>query len=98
MIYSSAAEEKIKLIEKDEELKKMPICIAKTHLSLSDDPGKKGVPKKWQLRIRNVLIYKGSGFIVPVAGEIKLMPGTGSDPAYRRIDVDLDTGKVKGLF
>ncbi|RKX64016.1 MAG: formate--tetrahydrofolate ligase [Thermodesulfobacteriota bacterium] len=98
VIYSSAAEEKIKLIERNEELKKMPICIAKTHLSLSDDPGKKGVPKKWQLRIRNVLIYKGSGFIVPVAGEIKLMPGTGSDPAYRRIDVDLDTGKVKGLF
>lgn len=98
VIYSSAAEEKIKLIEKDEELKKMPICTAKTHLSLSDDPRKKGVPKKWQLRIRDVLIYRGSGFIVPMAGEIKLMPGTGSDPAYRRIDVDLDTGKVKGLF
>ncbi len=98
VIYSSAAEEKIKLIERDEELKKMPICMAKTHLSLSDDPGKKGVPKEWQLRIRDVLIYRGSGFIVPVAGEIKLMPGTGSDPAYRRIDVDLDTGKVKGLF
>ena len=98
VIYSSAAEEKIKLIERDEELKKMPICIAKTHLSLSDDPGKKGVPKKWQLRIRDVLVYRGSGFIVPMAGEIKLMPGTGSDPAYRRIDVDLDTGKVKGLF
>lgn len=98
VIYSSAAEEKIKLIERDEELKKMPICIAKTHLSLSDDPGKKGVPKKWQLRIRDVLIYRGSGFIVPVAGEIKLMPGTGSNPAYRRIDVDLNTGKVKGLF
>ncbi|MCD6547942.1 MAG: formate--tetrahydrofolate ligase [Thermodesulfobacterium sp.] len=98
VIYSSAAEEKIKLIERDEELKKMSICMAKTHLSLSDDPGKKGVPKEWQLRIRDVLIYRGSGFIVPVAGEIKLMPGTGSDPAYRRIDVDLDTGKVKGLF
>jgi len=98
VIYSSATEEKIKLIERDEELKKMPICMAKTHLSLSDDPEKKGVPKEWQLRIRDVLIYRGSGFIVPVAGEIKLMPGTGSDPAYRRIDVDFDTGKVKGLF
>ena len=61
-------------------------------------PEKKGVPKKWQLRIRDVLIYRGSGFIVPVAGEIKLIPGTGSNPAYRRIDVDLNTGKVKGLF
>ncbi|MCD6489733.1 MAG: formate--tetrahydrofolate ligase [Thermodesulfobacterium sp.] len=98
VIYSFEAEEKIKLIERDEELKRMPICMAKTHLSLSDDPGKKGVPKGWQLRIRDILIYRGSGFIVPVAGEIKLMPGTGSDPAYRRIDVDLNTGKVKGLF
>ena len=98
VIYSSTAEEKIKLIESDEETKKLPICMVKTHLSLSDDPNKKGVPKGWNLRIRDLLIYKGSGFIVPVAGEIKLMPGTASDPAYRRIDVDVNTGKVKGLF
>lgn len=98
VIYSSLAEEKIKIIESNEEVKKLPLCIAKTHLSLSDDPNKKGVPKGWNLRIRDILVYKGAGFIVPVAGDIKLMPGTGSDPAYRRIDVDVNTGKVKGLF
>ena len=44
------------------------------------------------------MIYKGAGFIVPVAGDIKLMPGTGSNPAFRRVDVDVETGKVRGLF
>ena len=46
----------------------------------------------------NILIYNGAGFVVPVAGAISLMPGTGSNPAYRRVDVDVKTGKVKGLF
>jgi formate--tetrahydrofolate ligase len=50
------------------------------------------------LPIRDILTYKGAGFIVPVAGDIKLMPGTSSDPAFRRIDVDTETGRVKGLF
>ncbi len=98
VIYLPDAEAKIKMIEADDELRRMPICMVKTHLSLSDNPNLKGVPKGWQLRVRDVLIYRGSGFIVPVAGDISLMPGTGSDPAYRRIDVDLETGKVKGLF
>jgi formate--tetrahydrofolate ligase len=44
------------------------------------------------------MVYKGAGFIVPIAGDIKLMPGTASDPAFRKIDVDTETGKVKGLF
>jgi formate--tetrahydrofolate ligase len=44
------------------------------------------------------MVFKGAGFVVPVAGAIKLMPGTASDPAFRRIDVDVETGKVKGLF
>ena len=46
----------------------------------------------------DILLYKGAGFIVPVAGAIKLMPGTASNPAFRRIDVDVETGKVQGLF
>ena len=50
------------------------------------------------MKRKNVLVYKGAGLIVPVAGEIKLMPGTSASPAYRRIDVDVETGKVKGLF
>jgi formate--tetrahydrofolate ligase len=50
------------------------------------------------LRIRDILTYKGAGFVVPVAGTITLMPGTSSDPAYRRVDVDVETGKVQGVF
>jgi formate--tetrahydrofolate ligase len=72
--------------------------MVKTHLSLTDNPNLKGVPKGWKLLVRDILTYKGAGFVVPVAGAIKLMPGTSSDPAYRRVDVDTETGKVKGLF
>ncbi|BAZ97176.1 Formate--tetrahydrofolate ligase [bioreactor metagenome] len=48
--------------------------------------------------IRDILTYMGAGLVVPVAGDIKLMPGTSSDPNFRRIDIDTHTGKVKGLF
>jgi formate--tetrahydrofolate ligase len=67
-------------------------------LSLSHDPNLKGRPKNWELPIRDFRIYKGAGMIVPIAGDIKLMPGTASDPAFRHIDVDVETGKVRGLF
>jgi formate--tetrahydrofolate ligase len=50
------------------------------------------------LPIADILIYRGAGLLVPVAGAIKLLPGTASDPAYRRVDVDVETGKVTGLF
>ena len=76
----------------------MGTCMVKTHLSLTDNPNLKGVPKGWKLHVRDILTYQGAGFVVPVAGAIKLMPGTASDPAYRRVDVDVETGKVKGLF
>ena len=76
----------------------MGCCMVKTHLSLSHDPTIKGRPKGWTLPVRNVLVYRGAGFVVPVAGAIKLMPGTASDAAFRGIDVDVKTGKVKGLF
>ncbi len=72
--------------------------MAKTHLSLSHDPELKGRPRDWRLPVRDILVYKGAELIVPVAGDIKLLPGTGSDPAFRRIDVDVETGKVTGLF
>ncbi len=72
--------------------------MVKTHLSISHDPELKGRPSGFTLPVRDLLVYKGAGFIVPLAGTIKLMPGTGSDPAYRRIDVDTKTGRVKGLF
>ncbi len=96
--YSAEAEAKAKRMEKDPELAKLGTCMVKTHLSLSDDPNLKGVPKDWRLFVRDILIYGGAGFVVPVAGAISLMPGTGSNPAYRRVDVDVDSGKVKGLF
>ncbi len=96
--YSPEAVAKAERIEKDPELSKLGTCMVKTHLSLSDNPNLKGAPKGWKLHVRDILTYKGAGFVVPVAGTISLMPGTGSDPAYRRIDVDVETGKVKGLF
>ncbi|MGI6096783.1 MAG: formate--tetrahydrofolate ligase [Dethiobacteria bacterium] len=96
--YSSVALEKIKRMEEDPEMQKLGTCMVKTHLSLSDNPAIKGIPKGWRLNVRDILTYEGAGFVVPVAGTISLMPGTSSDPAYRRIDVDVETGKVKGLF
>jgi formyltetrahydrofolate synthetase len=96
--YAPDALEKAKRMEADPELQKLGTCMVKTHLSLSDNPNLKGVPKGWKLFVRDILTYKGAGFVVPVAGAISLMPGTGSNPAYRRIDVDVETGKVKGLF
>jgi len=96
--YSPDALAKAKKMEEDPEISKLGVCMVKTHLSLSDNPNLKGVPKGWKLHVRDILTYKGAGFVVPVAGTIKLMPGTSSDPAYRRIDVDTETGRVKGLF
>jgi len=96
--YTPLAQEKLKAIEADAELAKLGTCMVKTHLSLSHDPGIKGRPRGWTLPIRDILQYRGAGFIVPVAGDIKLMPGTASEPAFRNIDVDVATGRVKGLF
>jgi len=96
--WSAEAEEKINRFQNDPEAAKMGMCMVKTHLSLSHDPDFKGAPKGWRLPIRDVLIYKGAGFVVPVAGAIKLLPGTGSNPGFRQIDVNVETGKVTGLF
>jgi len=96
--YSSEAKAKAERMEKDPNMQNMATCMVKTHLSLTHDPNIKGRPKDWTLPIRDILTYSGAGFIVPVAGDIKLMPGTSSDPAFRRVDVDVETGKVKGLF
>ncbi len=96
--YTDKALEKIGRIDADPALRGLGTCMVKTHLSLSHDPALKGRPTGWELPIRDVMVYEGAGYIVPIAGDIKLMPGTGSDPAYRRIDVDVKTGKVQGLF
>jgi formyltetrahydrofolate synthetase len=96
--YTDEALAKAKAMEADPVSKTLGTCMVKTHLSLSHDPDLKGRPTGWELPISDILIYKGAGFIVPVAGAIKLMPGTASNPAFRRIDVDTKTGKVQGLF
>ncbi len=96
--YSPTAMEKVEKMEKDPEIDKLGVCMAKTHLSLSDNPALKGVPKGWKLFVRDMLVYRGAGFVVPLAGTIPMMPGTGSNPAYRRVDVDVESGKVRGLF
>ncbi len=96
--FTPEAQTKIKALDNDPDISKMGTCMVKTHLSITDNPQLKGAPKGWRLRIRDILTFKGAGFVVPMAGDIKLMPGTSSDPAFRRVDVDVNTGKVKGLF
>jgi len=96
--WTADAEAKAKRFESDPALKNFNTMMVKTHLSLTHDPTKKGVPKGWILPVRDVLIFGGAGFLCPMTGMISLMPGTGSDPAFRRVDVDVNTGKVSGLF
>jgi len=96
--WTPEAEAKAKMFEANPAYKDFATMMVKTHLSLSADPVKKGVPKGWVLPVRDVLIFAGAKFLCPMTGTISLMPGTSSDPAYRRIDVDTDTGKVLGLF
>ncbi len=95
--YSEVATAKLKKIVSTPDVASLPICMAKTQYSLSHDPLLRNRPKGWTLPVQDFLTYCGAGFIVPVAGDIKLMPGTASDPAYRRVDVDVTTGKVTGL-
>jgi formate--tetrahydrofolate ligase len=96
--WTAEAEEKAKAFEKDPKYDEYSTMMVKTHLSLTHDPARKGVPKGWALPIRDVLIYSGAKFLCPMAGTISLMPGTSSDPAFRKVDVDVKTGKVSGLF
>jgi len=96
--FSAEAEAKANKFEADPKFSEYTTMMVKTHLSLTADPTIKGRPTGWTLPIRDFLTYGGARFICPVAGNISLMPGTCSNPAYRRVDVDVDTGKVKGLF
>lgn len=91
------AAEKLTVIEASSELRALPVCMAKTQYSLSHDPLLKGRPRGFTVPIRDILTYQGAGYIVPVAGDIKLMPGTASNAAFRNIDVDA-AGRVVGLY
>jgi methylenetetrahydrofolate dehydrogenase (NADP+)/methenyltetrahydrofolate cyclohydrolase/formyltetrahydrofolate synthetase len=76
----------------------LPICMAKTHLSLSHDPALKGVPGGFTIPIRDIRASVGAGFLYPLCGDMRTMPGLPTRPVYFDVDVDLETGKVRGLF
>ena len=94
--YSDEALDSLELIEKME-LDKLPVCIAKTPVSFSDDPKKLGAPEGFNIHVRNVSISAGAGFIVVLTGNVMTMPGLPSKPAAENIDVDED-GNISGLF
>ena len=98
VLWIPEAEAKANKLEADPDKKDYFTMMVKTHLSLSHDPELKGVPKGWRLPVRDILVFTGAKFLCPVTGAISLMPGTGSDPAFRRISLDTETGRVKGLF
>ena len=76
----------------------LPICMAKTHLSLSHDPKRKGAPSGFTVPVREVRASVGAGFVYPLLGEMRTMPGLGSAPAAQNVDIDLENGRVTGLF
>jgi formate--tetrahydrofolate ligase len=94
--YAPAAEKKIKLYS-DLGYTNLPLCMAKTHLSLSHDPTLKGRPRNFRLPIRDVRAAIGAGFLYPLCGEMRTMPGLPSVPAGTKIDID-DEGRIVGLF
>ena len=96
VVFSRDAQKKIEQIEKMG-LDKIPICMAKTQYSFSDDPSLLGAPKDWRLTVKDVKISAGAGFIVVYTGEIMTMPGLPPVPSAEKIDVD-STGKISGLF
>ena len=77
---------------------KLPICMAKTHLSLTADPTIKGVPTGFRIGVREVRASVGAGFLYPLLGKMSTMPGLPTRPAFYDIDLDLETGRVMGLF
>ncbi len=96
VVYEALAESQIKEYETNG-FGGLPICMAKTHLSISHDPNLKNAPTGFTVPVREVRASVGAGFIYPLLGEMRTMPGLGSVPAYMKVDVD-DDGKVMGLF
>ena len=96
--WTREARTKADMLESNPKYDNYNTIMVKTHLSLSHNPMLKGVPENWILPIKDVLIYSGAEFLCPCAGDISLMPGTSSNPGFRGIDVDVETGEVVGLF
>ena len=95
--YSPEAEAKIELYTRLG-FDHLPLCMAKTHLSLSHDPNLKGVPKGFRVPIRDIRASVGAGFLYPLLGEMRTMPGLPTRPVFYDVDLDLETGRVLGLF
>jgi formyltetrahydrofolate synthetase len=95
--YTPEAEAKVELYTRLG-FDKLPICMAKTHLSLSHNPELKGVPKGFKVPVRDIRASVGAGFLYPLCGDMRTMPGLPTRPVYYDVDLDLETGKVKGLF
>jgi len=95
--YSAVAEAKIKRYT-DAGFDRLPLCMAKTHLSFTHDPAVKGAPRGWRLPVRDIRASVGAGFLYPLLGDMRTMPGLPSRPAFVDVDLDLETGKVVGLF
>jgi methylenetetrahydrofolate dehydrogenase (NADP+)/methenyltetrahydrofolate cyclohydrolase/formyltetrahydrofolate synthetase len=95
--YTPEAEAKIELYTRLG-FAKLPLCMAKTHLSLSHDPSLKGVPKGYRIPIRDIRASVGAGFLYPLLGEMRTMPGLPTRPVFYDVDLDLETGRVVGLF
>jgi formyltetrahydrofolate synthetase len=96
VVFYMEAERRIQQF-KDEGLDRLPICMAKTHLSLSADPALLGAPRDFTLPVRDIRAYTGAGWLVPLCGDIQQMPGLGKTPAALNVDIDED-GKTIGLF
>jgi formate--tetrahydrofolate ligase len=94
--YTTQAKNQLAKIEKLG-LQNLAVCIAKTQKSLSDEPARKGRPKDFNVKIREVVLSSGAGFIVPIAGTIMIMPGLPSHPSAENIDID-NNGVITGLF
>jgi methylenetetrahydrofolate dehydrogenase (NADP+)/methenyltetrahydrofolate cyclohydrolase/formyltetrahydrofolate synthetase len=95
--YLPEAEQKIDLYTRLG-FDKLPLCMAKTHLSLSHDPELKGVPKGYKVPIRDIRASVGAGFLYPLLGTMRTMPGLPTRPVFYDVDLDLETGRVVGLF
>jgi formate--tetrahydrofolate ligase len=93
--YSAQAAKQLDTYERNG-FGRLPVCIAKTHLSISSDPALKGAPTGWTLPVREVRASVGAGFVYPICGEMRTMPGLSSNPAAARIDIDAD-GEIVGL-
>jgi formyltetrahydrofolate synthetase len=95
--YEPAAQKQIRKFEKAG-FGHLPVCMAKTHLSISHDASLKGRPTGFTIPVREVRASVGAGFIYPILGDMSTMPGLSSRPSYLNIDIDLETGKIVGLF